>query len=578
MWKETRIGVIGSVDSGKCFAYNTPIIMSDKSIKKIQNIKIGDCVLGDDFKEAKLVRIVVRGKSTMFKIYQKNAMDYRVNRDHILSLKIRKSKYKEVFSYLKTIEHYPDKNDIIDINVNLYFNLPGNIKKNLLGVKHSENFSETSEIVVIRDGFDFYYGFSFYHGVTNRRFLLADKTVVHNSTLTGVVINDLLDDGRGKVRSLVMKHPHEKQSGRTSCIVQNYMRDKENKSVQILVDLAGHEKYLKTTISGISKCFIDYACIVVAANMGVLKMTREHLGIVLGMNIPFCIVLTKIDISPKNVTERTLNDLKNLFLKFSKNKKLNVNKNILICHKNTDINEINTRYATEYNKIVPIFPVSSVSGDGIQNVRNFISNLNPLSKFNTGNGILDKVNFIIESVYSIHGIGLVVSGFLESGEIKIGDNLFLGPYYAKFYKITIKSIHNNFRESIQVLNGGNSGCINFKFINSKETLKRNSIRNGVKIVNKPLLVSEFTCRIKLLHHHTTIKTGYQPVIHIGNISQACIIMEMEKETLRLYEDSTVKFKFRYHPEYIETGMKVLFREGKTKGTGEIIEIINYLKN
>ena len=56
------------------------------------------------------------------------------------------------------------------------------------------------------------------------------------------------------------------------------------------------------------------------------------------------------------------------------------------------------------------------------------------------------------------------------------------------------------------------------------------------------------------------------------------LMEMEKETLRLYEDSKVKFKFRYHPEYIETGMKVLFREGKTKGTGEIIEIINYLKN
>ena len=55
-------------------------------------------------------------------------------------------------------------------------------------------------------------------------------------------------------------------------------------------------------------------------------------------------------------------------------------------------------------------------------------------------------------------------------------------------------------------------------------------------------------------------------------------MEMEKETLRLYEDSKVKFKFRYHPEYVETGMKVLFREGKTKGTGEIIEIINYLKN
>ena len=53
---------------------------------------------------------------------------------------------------------------------------------------------------------------------------------------------------------------------------------------------------------------------------------------------------------------------------------------------------------------------------------------------------------------------------------------------------------------------------------------------------------------------------------------------MDKETLRLYEDSIVKFKFKYHPEYIEKGMSVLFREGKTKGAGEIIEIFNYLKN
>ena len=55
----------------------------------------------------------------------------------------------------------------------------------------------------------------------------------------------------------------------------------------------------------------------------------------------------------------------------------------------------------------------------------------------------------------------------ESGVINIGDQLQLGPYYGKFYKIVIKSIHNNFRESINELYGGNSGCINFKFINPR---------------------------------------------------------------------------------------------------------------
>ena len=109
----------------------------------------------------------------------------------------------------------------------------------------------------------------------------------------------------------------EKSSGRTYCLVQHYMRGtRDPSSVKILVDLAGHEKYLKTTISGMSKSCLDYACVVVAANMGVLKMTREHLGITLGMNVPFFIVLTKIDLAPENVTKRTINDIISLFDRF----------------------------------------------------------------------------------------------------------------------------------------------------------------------------------------------------------------------------------------------------------------------
>ena len=95
-------------------------------------------------------------------------------------------------------------------------------------------------------------------------------------------------------------------------------------SVKILVDLAGHEKYLKTTIGGMSKSCLDYTCVVIAANMGVLKMTREHLGITLGMNIPFFIVVTKIDLAPENVLTRTISDIFDLFKRFRGNKRLNI--------------------------------------------------------------------------------------------------------------------------------------------------------------------------------------------------------------------------------------------------------------
>jgi GTPase len=45
----------------------------------------------------------------------------------------------------------------------------------------------------------------------------------------------------------------------------------------------------------------DYSLIIIGANMGMSKMTREHLGVSLFLKIPFVIVLTKIDIAPTNV-------------------------------------------------------------------------------------------------------------------------------------------------------------------------------------------------------------------------------------------------------------------------------------
>ena len=53
-------------------------------------------------------------------------------------------------------------------------------------------------------------------------------------------------------------------------------------------------------------------------------MTREHLGITLGMNIPFFIVVTKIDLAPENVLIKTISDIFDLFKRFRGNKRLNI--------------------------------------------------------------------------------------------------------------------------------------------------------------------------------------------------------------------------------------------------------------
>jgi hypothetical protein len=66
---------------------------------------------------------------------------------------------------------------------------------------------------------------------------------------------------------------------------------------------------LQTTVAGLTGCFPDYVIVVVGANMGVLKMTKEHLGVAIALDIPVIVAVTKVDMCPPNVLEHTKKDL-----------------------------------------------------------------------------------------------------------------------------------------------------------------------------------------------------------------------------------------------------------------------------
>ena len=422
------------------------------------------------------------------------------------------------------------------------------------------------------------------------------------STLTGVLTKDVLDDGRGLARSKILRYPHEKESGRTSSVAQHFIRkrivkeeiknsnydDKINASEKGssnekegnngrevehtigFIDLAGHEKYLKTTVSGINRCYIDYACVVVGSNMGVLRMTLEHIGISLSMNIPTFIVMTKIDLAPHNVRQKTYQDI----LKLLKKK---ASKRVPILVKDdVGLKRVAQYYNDgDYVTPIPIFQVSSVHGNGIDTLKKYIDDLQCYQNYD----FLKKqdANFVIESTFMIKGIGLVVSGIVRSGIIKKGDTLHIGPFGNTFHNVLVKSIHNNFEESISQLEAGQSGCFSIK-INSKIPIKRNNIRKGARIMKHPNMYSGFKAIVKILHHPTTIKKGYQPTIHSGAISQVAKIRTItdlegkEQDYLRLGDRALVEFKFVYRPEYIQPDTMLIFREGKTKGIGKIVEV------
>jgi small GTP-binding protein len=397
------------------------------------------------------------------------------------------------------------------------------------------------------------------------------------STLTGVLSTGTLDDGRGLIRTKVLKHPHEQETGRTSDVSQRFIRDKNyttdtpngtGEKVVGFVDLAGHEKYLRTTISGVNRCSIDYAIIVVGANMGVLRMTNEHLALCLSLNIPTMIVITKTDLAPKNVYERTRKDLLDLIKKKTRGRRIPA---IVKSQQEYQSSVVDKYYDNgEYNTVIPIISVSSVTGDGIDFLTNVVKGLPIYNNYEFLR--TQEPDFVIESTYMVKGIGLVVSGVVHSGIIKKGDILQIGPFGDKFHTIQIKTIHNNFQEFVEQLEAGQGGCFNVK-VNSKIPVRRERIRKGVRIMKHPSIFTEFRAEVKIMHHPTTIKVGYEPTIHTGCVCQAAKIVDIENgDVLRLGEKATVRFRFAHRPEYIQPQAMLVFREGRTKGIGRILEV------
>ena len=72
--------------SGKCVKINTPIIMSDGTIKLVQDIKVGDLLMGDD-STPRTILSLARGKDKMYDVISNKGEKYTVNQEHILCLK-----------------------------------------------------------------------------------------------------------------------------------------------------------------------------------------------------------------------------------------------------------------------------------------------------------------------------------------------------------------------------------------------------------------------------------------------------------------------------------------------------------
>ncbi|KAF7667937.1 hypothetical protein LDENG_00039270 [Lucifuga dentata] len=392
------------------------------------------------------------------------------------------------------------------------------------------------------------------------------------STLLGVLTQGELDNGRGRARLNLFRHLHEIQTGRTSSIsfeilgfnskgeVVNYSESRtaeeicENASKMItFIDLAGHHKYLKTTIFGLTSYCPDFAMLVVSANTGIAGTTREHLGLAMALKVPIFIVISKIDLCTRATVERTLERVL---------KQPGCNKVPMVIGCTDDAVTAAQQFAQSPN-ITPIFTLSSVSGESLDMLKVFFNIIPPLSNSKEQEELMQQLTeFQVDEIYTVPEVGTVVGGTLYSGICREGDHLVVGPTDSGlFHKLTVGSIQRN-RSACRVLRAGQAATL------ALGNFDRSLLRKGMVMVSPemdPTICWRFEAEIVLLFHAKTFHKGFQVTVHIGNVRQTAIVEAVcGKEELRTGEKAVVRFKFIKHPEYLKIGAKLLFREGVTK--------------
>jgi elongation factor 1-alpha len=395
------------------------------------------------------------------------------------------------------------------------------------------------------------------------------------STLVGSLVSGTLDDGRGRTRIYLDTQKHEIERGLSAdlsyavygfdasgrAIKLKNPLDKEEKATVVrkaakivsFVDTVGHEPWLRTTIRGIVGQKLDYGILTIACDDGITHVTKEHLGILLAMDLPVIIAITKGDID-RNLgsLEKEISDILSLVGRVPK-----------FIRSKRDLESLPSFWETKV--LVPVVRTSALTGDGLELLDLLFWRLpkrvSPVER---------ERDFImyIDKVYSVRGVGTVVSGSIKQGIIRRNQELYLGPdSRERFRRVRASSIQIH-HLSVDTAEVGEIVGIAVKG-------RDQEIHRGMIITTLRNLKAawEFEADIVVLNHPTRISRGYEPVIHLETISEAVTVDPLDRDFLAAGDSGRVRMRFKYNPYYVTEGQRFIFREGKSKGIGTVRRVL-----
>lgn len=339
------------------------------------------------------------------------------------------------------------------------------------------------------------------------------------------------------------KAPEEKERGITIAVShQEYESEKRHYAH---IDMPGHADYVKNMITGAAQ--VDGAILVVSAADGPMPQTREHVLLARQVGVPYIIVfLNKMDLADPELVELVEADVRDLLKKYE-------------FDENAPIIKGSATKALEGDKD---------SEDAIMELVKAMDESIPEPKRD-----LDKPFLLaVEDVFSIKGRGTVATGRVETGIVKVNEEVeIVGLKPTK--KVVVTGVEMFKKNLDQGQAGDNVGVL-------LRGVERDDIERG-QVLAKPGSITphtEFESEVYILTkeeggRHTPFFKGYKPQFYFRTTDVTGEV-ELPADKEMVMPGDTLTFKVKLlQPIAMEQGLRFAIREGgRTVGAGVVTKI------
>lgn len=367
------------------------------------------------------------------------------------------------------------------------------------------------------------------------------------TTLTSAITKILSGIGNTKYMdySDIDNHPEERARGIT--INAAHIEYETKKRHYSHIDCPGHQDYIKNMITGANQ--MEGVILVVAATDGIQVQTREHIILAKEIGIPYMVVfINKIDA----IKDKSFLDV----IEF-------------------EIRDLIESYG--FSSQTPVIRGSAkkaLEGESMY-VKGIIELMNQVDEFvQEPKRSLDEPFLMpVENVLVAQGRGTVVTGKIEKGQIKIGDELeLIGT--KRVFKTSCMGLEM-FRKILDYAQVGDNVGVLLKGVPNKEVFRGFILsKPGVMKVYKSFKAKMYILSEKEGGRSRPFQTGYKPQFYfrVQNVT-GTIVLDNEEQLAMPGEDLNARIDL-VEKTVINEGLKFVIREGRlTIGAGIVTSII-----